>query len=188
MGKKLFVFDCFGVVISDVSTIFMNKHLNAEQQRYMREEVYRKVDTGKITMDEMFDELSSLCDMDVEQTKREWASCEYVLTDTIEVIKRLKKQGHVTALLSNAATRYIHSLFKKYDLFQYFDRIFISAACGYAKPDREFYEMCFYSFVDSYEAKFFTDDNPANLVDLEQFGVTPVLFKNAKDFAERVGV
>lgn len=188
MGKKLFIFDCFGVVISDVSTLFMEKHLNAEQIKYMREQVYRKVDTGKIGMDEMFGILADLCGMSVEQTKQEWRSCEYVLTDTIEVIKKLKSQGHVIALLTNAASRYIHNLFRKYDLFKYFDSVYISSVCGYAKPDKEFYEMCIYDFTERFDNIYFTDDNPDNLADVEQFGITPVLFTSACDFARKVGV
>ena len=188
MGKNLYIFDCFGVVISDVSTLFMDKRLNAEQIKYMREQVYRKVDTGKIGMDEMFEILAKLCGMSVEQTKREWKSYEYVLTDTIEVIKKLKSQGHTIALLTNAASGYIHSLFRRYDLFKYFDSVYISSVCGYAKPDKEFYEMCIYVFTEQFDNVYFTDDNPDNLVGLEQYGITPVLFKNAKDFAEKVGV
>ena len=91
MGKKLFIFDCFGVVISDVSTLFMDKHLNAEEQLYMRK-VFRKVDVGSLDMEQMFAELSALCKMRNEDVKREWASCEALLADTIEVIKGLREQ------------------------------------------------------------------------------------------------
>lgn len=187
MGRKLFIFDCFGVVISEVSSL-MEKHLSDEQKRYMRTQIYRKLDLGKIGMDEMFDTLSELCGMSVEQTKKEWTSNEALFTDTIEVIKRLKAQGHCIALLSNAAVSYIDYLFGKYDLFKYFDRVFVSAKYGYAKPDKELYKLCVDSFDEQFENIYFTDDNPNNLVDLEQFGITPVLFKNAKDFAEKVGV
>lgn len=188
MIKKLFIFDCFGVIISDVSTLFMDRYLNEEQRQYMRKEVYRKVDTGVITMDEMFDTLSGICGLDVEQTKRRWADYEYVLSDTIETIKRLKQQGHCIALLSNAATSYIDYLFGKYDLFKYFDRIFVSAKYGYAKPDKELYKLCVESFDEQFGVIYFTDDNPDNLENLQQFGITPILFKNAEDFAKKIDV
>lgn len=188
MSRKLFIFDCFGVVISDVSTIFMDKHLNAEQKLYMRKSVYRKVDVGAINMDEMFDELSALCGMNVDQTKTEWTNYEYVLSDTVEVIKQLKAQGHCVALLSNASVGYINYLFEKYGLFKYFDRLFVSANYGYAKPDKELYKLCVDSFDEQFDTVYFTDDNPANLQDLQQFGITPILFKNARDFAKEVGV
>ena len=188
MSRKLFIFDCFGVIFSEVSTLFLNNHLNAEQQLYMRKNIYRKLDLGKMSMDEMFEDLSARCGMTVEQAKQEWASYEELFTDTVEVIKRLREQGHCVALLSNAAVDYIDYLFNKFDMFKYFDRIFVSANYGYAKPDKEFYKLCVDSFDEQFDVTYFTDDNPVNLQDLEQFGITPVLFKNAQDFAKKVGV
>lgn len=188
MKRKLFIFDCFGVVISEVSSLFLNNHLNAEQQLYMRKNVYRQLDLGAMTMDEMFDDLSARCGMTVEQAKQEWASYEELFVDTIEVIKKLRAQGHCIALLSNAAVSYVDYLFDKFDLRKYFDRIFVSSNYGYAKPDKEFYKLCVDSFDEQFEAIYFTDDNPVNLQDLQQFGITPILFVNAADFAEKAGL
>ena len=89
---------------------------------------------------------------------------------------------------SNAAVSYIDYLFDKYGIRKYFDRLFVSAAYGYAKPDKEFYKLCVDSFDEPFDVVYFTDDNPVNLADLQQFGITPVLFKNAQDFAEKIGV
>lgn len=188
MSKKLFIFDCFGVIVSDVSTIFMDKYLDADKQLYMRKNVYRNVDVGAIQMEDSFVELASLCGLDVEQVKQEWASCEYPLVGTLQVIDKLRKQGHAVALLSNAAVEYIDYLFDKFDLRKYFDRIFVSAAYGYAKPDKELYKLCVDSFTEQFDAVYFTDDNPTNLRDLQQFGVIPILFKNAEDFAAKIGL
>ena len=130
-------------------------------------------------MDDMFVTLAELSNVSVEQAKREWASYECLFADTVDVIKQLKAQGHCIALLSNAATSYIDYLFNKYGLFGLFDKVFVSAAYGYAKPDCEFYKLC----VDS-----FTEHNPNNLRDLERFGITPILFKGASDLVQKLGV
>lgn len=188
MKRKLFIFDCFGVIISEVSTLWMAERLDAEEQLYMRQQVFRKLDLGAISMDEMFEITSARYGLDKAKMMEEWKSYECVITDTVELIKRIKSEGHCVALLSNAAVSYIDYLFDKYDLRKYFERIFVSANYGYAKPDREFYKLCVDSFDEQFEAVYFTDDNPANLVDLQEFGITPVLFKSAKDFAEKVGV
>lgn len=188
MDRKLFIFDCFGVVISDVSAIFMDKYLNAEQQLYMRQNVFRKVDVGVMTMTQMFERLASLCGIAAEQVKSEWTDCEYVLTDTVEVIMRLKEQGHCVVLLSNAAVEYVDYLFDKFRLRDVFDFEFVSSAYGCAKPDAEFYKLCVDSFDEKFEKVFFADNNPDNLTDLERFGIIPVLFTSAADFVEKVGV
>lgn len=184
--RKLFLFDCFGVIISEVSKL-MDSYLNDEQKVYMRQSIYRKLDTGKISMEEMYAVLSNLSGMSVEQTKREWANREQLFTDTIEVVKRLKAQGHCIALLSNAAVDYIDYLFDKYGLNKYFDKVFVSAKYGCAKPDVEFYKLCLDGFDEQFERIYFTDDRADNLVGLESLGITPVLFKGAEDFAKKVG-
>ena len=189
MARKLFIFDCFGVVVSDVSTIFMdNRRFNAEQIEFMRKQIFRNVDVGALTMEEMFEKTSARFGLDKTQMIEEWTSYECVLTDTIELIKRLKKDGHRVALLSNAAVSYVDYLFDKFDLNKYFDYKFVSAAYGYAKPDKEFYKLCVDSFTEQFDEVYFTDDNPANLQDLQQFGITPILFTSAQDFAEKVGL
>ena len=185
MSRKLFIFDCFGVIISEVSTLITDRYLNDEQKLYMRKNVFRQLDLGNITMDEMFVKLADLCKISVEQAKTEWTGYESLITDTVELIKRIKAQGHCVVLLSNASVDYVDYLFEKFDLFKYFDRVFVSAKYGYAKPDREFYKLCVDSFDEQFDAIYFTDDNPNNLVDLEQFGITPVLFKNAADFVKK---
>lgn len=188
MGRKLYIFDCFGVVVSDVSTLFMNRHLNNEEQDYMRKFVFRNVDVGKLTNEDMYRIVAERYNLDLDTVTKEWHGYEYALTDTVELIKYLRQQGECVALLSNASQAYIDYLFNKFDLFQYFDYLFVSSNYGVAKPDREFYKLCVDSFDERFDAIYFTDDNPNNLTDLEQFGITPVLFTNAADFKKKVGL
>lgn len=79
-------------------------------------------------------------------------------------------------------------LFDRFDLHKYFDYKFVSSAYGTAKPDMEFYRLCLNSFAEQFDKVYFTDDNPSNLIGLEQFGITPVLFLNAQDFMQKVGL
>lgn len=186
MKRNLYIFDCFGVVISDVSTLFMNAHLNAREQEYMRKHVFRSVDVGRITNEEMFVEISKLCGLSREETVKEWTGYERVLIDTVELIRELKECGHCVALLSNASQAYIDYLFEKFNLNGLFDKTFVSSNYGVAKPDREFYKICVDSFSEKFGGIYFTDDNPANLKDLEEFGITPILFTSARDFKSQV--
>lgn len=177
--SKLYIFDCFGVVVSDVSTLWMNKHFSAEQQEYARKEIYRKVDCGKLSFNASFDILARMCNMTKAEVRKEWDSCMFPLTETLEVISQLKPRGTV-ALLSNASEEYIEELFTRYDLYKYFDKLFVSAQYGYAKPDREFYKICLEGFAEKFDEVYFTDDNPKNLEGLEELGITPILFTSAK--------
>ena len=164
MSKNLYIFDCFGVVVSDVSTLFMNNHAEIDQE-YMRRCVFRY-------------------NLDLQGIIDEWRGYESPLTDTLTVISELRSMGHTVALLSNASQGYIDYLFTKFDLYKYFDKLFVSSNYRCAKPEKEFYEICVNSFDERFDKIYFTDDNPNNLIGLEQFGITPVLFTNAADFKQ----
>lgn len=183
----MYIFDCFGVVISDVSTLFMNNHPEIDQA-YMRKEVFRAVDTGKITNEEMFTLVSGKYNLDRSGIIAEWHGYEQVLRGTVDVVQLLKAQGHCVALLSNAEQKYIDYLFDKFGIADLFDATFVSSNYGVAKPDSEFYRLCVESFQEKFGKIYFTDDNPNNLLGLEQFGITPVLFTCPQSFAKEIGL
>jgi len=188
MSRNLYIFDCFGVVISDVSTLFMNKRLNKEEQDYMRKFVFRSVDVGEITNEDMFTLVSGRYGWNREEITAEWCGYEDVMLDTVDLIRELKRRGHCVALLSNAWQGYIDYLFKKFSLTDLFDKTFVSSNYGVAKPDEEFYELCVNSFDEKFDNIYFTDDNPANLKNLEKFGITPILFIDVSEFKKKAGL
>ena len=177
--KNLYLFDCFGVVVTDVSTLWMNTRLNGEQQQYARKVLFRKTDCGQISFDECMAELAKTCNLPVSEMQAEWDSFARPMPETLQLIRLLRAQGHTVALLSNASVEYVDRLFTQFDLYGYFDKIFVSARYGYAKPDREFYEICLNSFSEKFDKIYFTDDNEMNLRNIETLGITPVLFTDA---------
>lgn len=183
MSKNLYIFDCFGVVVSDVSTLFMNNHSEIDQE-YMCKRVFRRVDTGELTNEQMYAHVAERYNLDLQSVIDEWRGYEYPLNDTLAVIREIRNLGHAVALLSNASQGYIDYLFTKFDLYKNFDKLFVSSNYRCAKPDKEFYEICVNSFDERFDKIYFTDDNPNNLIGLEQFGITPVLFTNAEDFKQ----
>ena len=184
--RKLFLFDCFGVVVSDVSTQWMDLHCTEPQKEHIRKEIFRKVDTAAISCDEMYARLAEQVGVTKQEVIDEWDCLIYVKRDTVEIIDKLRKQGHAVALLSNASVEYVDYLFTKFDLYKHFDKIFVSAQYGYAKPDRELYQICLGSFTEQFEKIYFTDDNPVNLNGIEQMGITPVLFTSAAQFEKEI--
>lgn len=184
--RKLFLFDCFGVVVSDVSTLWLNKYCDEKQKEYARKVLFRKVDTGMMSQDELYEQFAAQFGMNKQSLVEEWNSLVYVKQDTIEVIKRIRQNGDVVALLSNAAVEYIDYLFTEFDLYRYFDKIFVSAQFKTAKPDMEFYRIALDGFEEKFDKIYFTDDNPNNLHNLEELGITPILFTTAKQFEKDI--
>ena len=188
LGNNLYLFDCFGVVVSDVSTLWMNKHFDKQQQAEICKDLFRKVDTGKITQQQVYEQLATRCNMPVDALEREWDSCLSVNWDTIELINKLRSKGATVALLSNAAVEYIDYIFDKFDLRKYFNKLFVSSQYGYAKPDIELYRIGVNSFDRKFGTIYFTDDNPNNLVNLQQLGITPLLFTSASELAKKLQI
>ena len=184
--RKLFLFDCFGVVVSEVSSLWLDRHCDEAQKQYARKEIFRKLDTDCMSHDEMYAQLSAYCGVSKQSLIDEWEQLACVKQETVEVIKRIRARGDVVALLSNASVEYIDYLFTKFDLFRYFDKIFVSARYKTAKPDREFYQICLDSFTEKFEKIYFTDDNPVNLKNLEELGITPILFTTAEEFEKTI--
>lgn len=181
MGKNLYLFDCFGVVLNEVSTMCMQGRFTEEQQHYMREQVFRRVDLGEIEMEQIFATVSDRFGFDKEQFRRDWKNSEDVKPDTLRLIDELRQDGHCVALLSNANADYIDQLFKRFDLYRHFDKVFVSSTYRVAKPDLAFYKLCLDSFDEPFERVYFTDDNPSNLVNIDSLGIIPVLFTTADE-------
>ncbi len=178
--NNLYVFDCFGVVVSDVSTLWMNKHFSPEQMNYTKNEIFRKVDCNKLQFADSFEILGKMCGMSAADVIKEWDALLYPQQDVVELIRQLKQSGQKTALLSNASQSYITYIFDKYNLNDIFDKTFISANYGMAKPDREFYEACLGGLAGKFDGIYFTDDNPANLVVPQSMGIKTALFSSLR--------
>lgn len=186
--KNLYLFDCFGVVVTDVSSLWMNGRFSAEEKQYICKHFFRNVDTGKISMREMFTEMSLRYGVTARSIWDIWEDVLKVKWDTIELIRKLKAGGGVVALLSNAAVEYVDYIFDKFDLRKYFDKLFISSRYGVAKPDEEFYRICVDSFDEQFDNIYFTDDNPANLQNIQQLGIQPLLFSSADELEKKLKV
>lgn len=185
--KNLYLFDCFGVVISDVSTLWMNKRFNQEQTKYAREKVFTQVDCGNVSFDDAMGILANMCGIEKHLVYQEWDDLTYVLTDTVKVLMQLKNQGTV-ALLSNAASDYLHELFDRFDLNRCFHKLFVSAEMGCAKPHKEIYEQCLASFDEKFDQVYFVDDNPQNLEQPAKLGIKTLQFTTAEKLKKDLGL
>ncbi len=178
--NNLYVFDCFGVVVSDVSTLWMNKHFTPEQVKFAREKIYRNVDCGKLSFEVSFETLGEMSGMSPSEARKEWNTCLYPQQEVVNIIRKLRSLGQTTALLSNASQQYITYIFEQFYLNDLFDKTFVSANYGVAKPDKEFYEKCLGNLLDKYDEIYFTDDNPNNLIVPKKMGIKTLLFTSAE--------
>ncbi len=177
--SNLYLFDCFGVVISDVSTLWMQNRFSQEQIDYARNRVFTQVDCGKMSFDNCMQVLAQMSGQTKQDVYDQWDALTYPLAETLPILQQLKST-HTVALLSNAASDYLHGLFERFSLDKYFHKLFVSAEMGCAKPGKEIYQKCLASFTEKFDQVYFVDDNPANLVQPSQMGIKTVQFVSAE--------
>lgn len=59
---NLYLFDCFGVVVSDVSTLWMKAENFSDEQTAQARKLFRKVDCGEVSFEDSFDVLAKMCE------------------------------------------------------------------------------------------------------------------------------
>lgn len=187
MKKQLVIFDCFGVIFDDVAPMFLRKYLGYEEAEKIKDEIFLPADLGKISYDQLMDNLALAVKGDREKVIEEWDSLFVLKASTVELIKKLKETSHI-ALLSNAPSGLVEKLFEQYDLMKLFDSTVISSVVKMAKPDPEIYKYCLSLFDEKHEKVYMIDDNINNLKPLPDLGITPVHFTDIGEVAKVLGV
>ena len=106
-----------------------------------------------------------------------------LIPGTVEILRRLKRQGHRVYGLSNWSAETFPIARRKYDVFDLLDGYVISGDVGVAKPDPAIFRH-FASLFDCVpSACLFIDDGPANIEAANQFGFQTILFRSAEQLA-----
>ena len=184
--KDLLIFDCFGVICSEIAPVWFGRHFEAEEAKRLKAHYFAGADRGDTDIETLIERLAQGLSFDANDIRREWGETFCLNRPLLETIQTLRQENHV-ALLSNAPQGLVERIFDRFELWDRFDRVFISSHYRMAKPDREFYQLCLDAF--SYDRAFMIDDNPANLDGLEQIGIKPIHFtSNAALLQELKGI
>lgn len=171
--KHLIIFDCFGVICSEIAPIWLGKHFAGNLAVEIKERYFTDADRGLVDLDTLIHNMALDLGFREEDIRREWAEIFTLNVDLVEYIKSLKGK-HYLALLSNAPKGLVEKIFAHYSLDVLFDHIFISSHYRMAKPDPCFYRLCVDAFNKDYEKVIMIDDNLRNLQGLESLSIVPV--------------
>lgn len=95
--------------------------------------------------------------------------------ETLQVLNELKKQGKKLALLSNADVIEI-AAWNSSPLIPFFDVVVFSCEVGYAKPEKEIYELTLERLNKTPEECAFVGDGGSNeLTAAKEIGITPIM-------------
>lgn len=187
MKRNLIIFDCFGVIFDEIAPVFFRKYLPCEQAALIKDKIFIPADLGKITYEQIFDNIAAELNMDRKEVCAVWDSLIHLRKEMISVIEKLSETADI-ALLSNAGLGFVESLFEKYDLNRLFDKIFISCNLGMAKPDPEIYKYCVKQFNKDYDNIYMIDDNIGNIEHLPEIGIIPVHFTDIRSLKNKFNI
>lgn len=176
MSEKLIIFDCFGVIFEEVAPTFLKKFLAEDKALIIKEELFVPADLGKITYDELLNNMARVLEVDKEEMIKEWNSMFILRESILPMIKALGEK-HDVILLSNAPLGVVEGAFEKHGLTPLFKRMFISCNLGLAKPDKEIYLHSVREMGKTYDEIYMIDDNWGNLEHLPEISITPIHYK-----------
>ncbi len=183
MKNTLIIFDCFGVIFSEIAPIFFERHFTKEEATILKEKFFVPADLGLVSYDKLFDNIANELNMQKSSILEEWNALIHLNDEIIPVIKNLRQKNDVI-LLSNAPLGFVEKLFNEYSLNDLFDRMFISCNIGLAKPDEAIYRHCVSQMHKEYDKIYMIDDNLSNLAPLSKMGITPIHYKNIESLKE----
>lgn len=137
--------------------------------------------TGKITEDELWDEVEKNYGKPIDSSKRDiWNKWEEMqpIPGMLNLVQRLRQDGYVVGMLSNVIPNTRDEI-KAHSGYEGFDFLVLSCDVGFAKPDPEIYRIAMnkLSRIEVSEVVFL-DDQERFLVPAREFGMKTILVKN----------
>ena len=174
--RKLFIFDCFGVVLGEIAPVWFTARFGAERGNCLKEKYFGGGDRGEKRIEEIVAEIEKDLGISKSVIARECDKLLKVNDGVMQLIAELSKHDAV-CMLTNAAAGLMDKLLEHLSLKDCFDAVFVSGEMKIAKPDPEAYLRCIRSYGEEFSAVYMIDDNPKNLAGLDKLNIVPVLFE-----------
>jgi putative hydrolase of the HAD superfamily len=108
------------------------------------------------------------------------------ITDTVELLYRLKAEGHSLYCLSNMHFASIEYLERTYDFFDVFSGKVISCRLNLCKPEPKIYSHLLETYRLHATETVFIDDVDVNLAAARRFGIQTIRFETAYQCANQL--
>jgi HAD superfamily hydrolase (TIGR01509 family) len=172
--------DFFGVISSEVSAVWLEKHFNKDKTALLKEKYFRPLDLGKIQESALIDTLSTLANISSERVNQDFKNLVKINPLVIATLQECKEK-YTIVLCSNANSDFLRNILKENVLEQLFDTIIISSEIGLAKPDKKFFIEALKLIDEKAENVIFIDDNPKNIEGAQNLGIESHIFHDPLD-------
>lgn len=153
--------------------------------QFFRSEPWQLARTGKITDVEFWNRC--LAPYGIHESEAQSAFAERLMASkrVIPAMRALLDELHGRtrlAIISNASDNLEGLLEKRFKISHYFEVVINSARVGYAKPEREIYEIALERLALNPAETVFTDDQQHNVDAAAELGMQAVLFEGVESF------
>lgn len=180
-------FDWGGVIADDSGDRFLdsleqNVGINSPEQLQIFRALMHKSMKGEVSEEAFFGSIrqsfGDIATARVRESLEQWSGLK-ANKDMLDLVKYTKSKGIRTAILSNIIEPTYNTINAT---GQYDDFDFVVASCrvGYAKPEKEIYEIALHMLNTSAEKSIFIDDKEKNLTPARKLGFTIILAQSAK--------
>jgi len=179
---QTFVFDCFGVICSEVAPFVLADHLPPQTVRLVKDTIILEADLGHISEPQMFEQLSEVMGLPPRRIEEEYWSHVQIDDGVVEIVKKLRA-GHKLAFLSNSPSSFVREILARRALDGLFDTIMVSAEEGIAKPDPAIFKRLLARMAVEPRDAVMIDDKPPNIAGARAIGMDGMLFESAEKLA-----
>ena len=193
---KNIIFDIGGVIFDDSDlnlAKLLNKDLNEikdiAQIAYGGN--FKKCLLGEMKVEEHISKLQSqgIENYDIIKYILSYENLKYyfpIMEATVEVIKKIRKEGYKIYLLSNITEASYNYISKSINLDELFDGGLFSYKEHMVKPNKDFYKKLINKYNLDKEETIFFDDKEKNVIASNEMGIKAIQFKSIKDIYDNI--
>jgi HAD superfamily hydrolase (TIGR01509 family) len=180
---QTFVFDCFGVISSEVAPLVLEAHLPAKTVRVVKDTIIMDADRGVISQSVMFEKLAGVLCRPPKDIEEEFWSRVHIDHAVIDIIKKLGA-AHKVGFLSNSPAPFVREVLARHSLAELFHTILISAEESLVKPDPAIFTCLLQRMAVRPADAVMIDDKQRNIEGAQAAGMQGLLFENAQKLAQ----
>lgn len=187
MTYKALIFDYFGVLSSEVASLWFQDHVTTENAPALKDAYVRPADKGVISEEKLFDRLSVLSGIPPQQIPKQWSESVQINGELLSFIRKELMGKYKLGILTNATSAFFHTVLEQHPLAEIFDAIIISSEIGYAKPEQEAYASILRALDVQPNEALMIDDNEINITGAKAAGLNGFVFSSNEQLKRKLG-
>jgi len=190
---KTVFFDWGGVIADDPGDDFLTKLLqdigaSPEQIQEIFQLYMKRFMRGEISENEYWNELRDNYGFQINDSIsdefKKWNGL-VANQDVLALVEEVKNQGWQTAILSNVIEP-TYNVLQAVGFYDKFDVVIASCKEGFAKPEKQIYQLALERLNTTPEESVFIDDKQANLDPAQEMGFRVILAENPEQIIRDV--